>query len=294
VEDVDRDVILAAQPSPTDAPEVWWLLERAYHGVGSNVGNMQASVLMPSLPTSLGATGRCFWIFVYLVAVEDIRRWHQAQHISDEVSWETLADLGRHIRLARRRSGSTGLDTPWWITLHFQGALYALGRLQFQPYHLKTGMAGPLFWYDAPAADSLGAGFRQGDPALGLHIPESRPLTPAACDASLQQAREFFKRHFPEFADAVCTCTSWVLDDQLLDYLEPDSNIVRFQRRFELVPGSLDSDASAFHFVFGRPLEAMGEITPHTRLEQAIIRHVKEGRHWRLRTGWLRLPISDP
>ncbi len=88
----------------------------------------------------------------------------------------------------------------------------------------------------------------------------------------------------------MATCTSWLLDDQLLDYLEPDSNIVRFQRRFELVPGWRDSDSSAFHFIFGRAPEAIDQITPRTTLERAIIRHVRDGGHWRLRTGWFRLP----
>jgi hypothetical protein len=83
------------------------------------------------------------------------------------------------------------------------------------------------------------------------------------------------------------------MDDQLLEYLEPDSNIIQFQRRFELVPGARDSDSSAFHFVFGRTPDAIDQITPRTTLERAIIRHVKAGGHWRLRTGWFRLTLAN-
>ena len=104
--------------------------------------------------------------------------WHQDHAVPNDVSWDTLADLGRHMRLYRRRTGSVGLDVPWWIGLHFRGALFALGRLQFNPYRLNSGPAGPLFWYDAQTVESLGDGFRTGDLVLGVHIPESGPLRP--------------------------------------------------------------------------------------------------------------------
>jgi hypothetical protein len=265
---------------------MWWVLERAVNSIRTRVGDTQAVPMMPSLPNRLGAAGRCFWVVAYLASVNAIRAWHARQGISEDISWDTLADLGRHVRLYRQRTSQTGLDTQWWITLHFQGSLYTLGRLQFQMYRLKTGPAGPLFWYDDAPEDDL----RPGDPALGLHIPESGPLTPAACDDSFVYARPFFERHFPEYADAVVTCTSWLLDEQLAEYLPLDSNILQFQHRFRLVPGSRDSDASAFHFVFGRQPEAIDELTPRTTLERAMVQHVKDGRHWRLRTGWLRLP----
>jgi hypothetical protein len=290
VDQADRPDILSVLQTPGQAPpEWWWVLERAYHVVQHDVGDPSVMRPMPLLPAALGAEGRCFWIVVFLAAVDDIRRWHREQNISEEISWETLADLGRHMRLYRQRNGVTGLDTHWWIALHFRGGLFAIGRLQFTPYHLLSGPGGPLFWYDDAAASALGDGFHRGDPAIGIHIPEAGPLTPRLCDDSFARAHAFFQQHFTEYKDAVATCTSWLLDDQLLDYLDADSNIVRFQKRFELVPGARDSDSSAFHFVFGRPPESIDELAPRTALEHAIIRHVKLGGHWRMRTGWVSL-----
>jgi GNAT domain-containint protein/N-acyltransferase family protein len=269
-----------------ELPKEWrWLIERAFHAILTDIGDFEGTRLMPILPKDLGLHARCFWIAVFLHAVQDIRHWHKSHAIPNHISWDTLADLGRHIKLYRQRNGHTGLDTHLWMSLHFRGALFALGRLQYQMYHLKTGPAGPLFWYD----DSTEPGLRRGDPALSLHIPESGPLTPAACAESFAQARAFFARHFPEYADGVATCTSWLLDDQLLEYLEPDSNIVIFQRRFHLVPGWHESDSSAFHFVFGSTPDRIDQLTPRTTLERAIAEHVRRGRHWGMRTGWLDL-----
>ena len=289
IDAADRADILATLPGNDTQAEWMWLLERAYHAARTDVGDAEGTRPMPSLPPALGMRARCFWIVVFLCAIDDIRRWHRAHGVSDEISRETLADLGRHTRLYRQRNGATGLDTHWWITLHFRGGLFSIGRLQYAPFHLLTGPAGPLFWYDEPAAAALGTGFRRGDPALGLHIPDAGPLTRAACTESFHRARRFFQAHFPEFAEAVATCTSWLLDEQLLRYLDPDSNIVAFQRRFELVPGWRESDDSTFHFVFGSTRDRIDELEPRTTLEHAIVQHVRSGGHWGMRTGWLRL-----
>src|SRR5919204_2851068 len=268
VDEPDRAALLDALPSRGWPPELWWLLERAYHTVLLDIGRLDGSLRWPTLPADLGAPGRCFWVFVFLCAVPVIRQWHQDHGVTDDISWDTLADLGRHMRLYRRRTGWVGLDVPWWIALHFRGALFALGRLQFNPYRLKSGIAGPLFWYDAETADSLGDGFRAGDVALGVHIPEAGRLTPSACDASFRAAATFFAERFPDRAGMLATCTSWLLDDQLLEYLAPDSNIVQFQRRFQLVPGTRDADDSILHFVFGRSPDSLSDIVPRTTLER--------------------------
>ena len=290
VAEPDRAAIVEALPSPEPQPELWWLLERAYHRELGDIGRPEAATgPRPSLPPGLGIQGRCFWVFVFLASVPAIRRWHRERGIADAVSWMTLADLGRHVGLYRRRNGHTGFDGQFWLGLHFRGALYALGRLQFLPYRLRTGPGGPLFWYDADTVEKFGAGFRPGDPALSVHIPEAGPLAPEACDESFRTAKVFFADHFPDLGYRIVTCTSWLLDDQLARYLPPTSNMVRFQRRFEMVPGVRDADDEVFRFVFGKVSDSMDNVTARTSLERAILRHVRAGEHWHMRTGWLTL-----
>jgi len=290
VAEPDRSAIIEALPLPEREPDLWWLLERAYHRQLGAIGRPQgATGPWPSLPSELGIQGRCFWVFVFLASVPAIRRWHQERGVADTVSWMTLADLGRHVGLYRRRNGRTGFDGQFWLGLHFRGELFALGRLQFLPYRLRTGPGGPLFWYETDAVERLGAGFRPGDPALSVHIPEAGPLTPAACEESFRTAKVFFADHFPDLDYRIVTCTSWLLDEQLARYLPPTSNIVRFQRRFELVPGAQDADDDVFRFVFGKVPDSINDVTPRTALESAILRHLRAGAHWHMRTGWLTL-----
>jgi hypothetical protein len=289
VPEPDLGVILEALPSPDQDPELWWLLERAYHLIVRSIGDWDAATPLPSLPSHLGVQGRCFWIFVFLAAAPAIHQWHCERGVNELISWDTLADVGRHVARFRRRTGLTGLDSQFWLALHFRGALYALGRLQFNPYRLREGQAGPLFWYDDQQAERRGSAFQRGQPTLGVHIPFGEPLDPMACDRSFQAAAPFFREHFPAAASRLATCTSWLLDEQLADYLPPTSNIVRFQRRFGLVPGAREDDDTTFLFVFDRGLAALDDLVPKTRLEHALITHVRNGGHWYMRTGWLEL-----
>jgi hypothetical protein len=167
------------------------------------------------------------------------------------------------------------LRTSNWLTLHFRGSIYQLGRLQFNRMNVRA----------AHVADA----FHEGEPALGVHIPESGPLSPEAVDDSLARAQPFFARHFPETPTRLGLCTSWLLDPQLAEYLSPDSNVMRFQRRFTLVGEGHDGDADILRFVFHRIAPNIEELPQRTTLERAIVAHLRAGKHWRSPTGWLQL-----
>lgn len=264
---------LASMPDPAATPELWWLLERCRHRLLAGMGGHTRLTSWPDLPAGLGAAGRWFYLAVLLATVPDLRRFHAEHGVPDEVSWDTLGDVGDKVALHRRTHGTGGLDKQDWFTIHFRGVLYALGRLQFNLHTLR-----------ADAAE-----LTPGAPALGVHIPESGPLDPAGCDASLARARNFFARHLGVDA-AVGTCHSWLLDDQLAGYLPAESNIMRFQRRFRPLPGGREGDRDIVEFVFRRVDPDLSELPRDTTLQRAVVDHLRAGRHWRLRGGWL--PLS--
>jgi hypothetical protein len=129
------------------------------------------------------------------------------------------------------------------------------------------------------------------DPCLNVHIPDFLgSITPAACDRSLELAREFFARHFPEEPYRVATCHSWLLDPQLAEYLPEDSNIVRFQDRFRSAYQERKvDDGGPVGFVFGDPEVPAYALPRRTTLERAIGDHLRAGRHWYGGHGWLEM-----
>jgi hypothetical protein len=270
----DRRELIAGWPSAGDR-ELWSALERAHGTVVGDMGGFE-SIELPGSSFASTPGGRYFYAYVYLAALDEVRAFHADRGISDEVSWATLADLGHNLARDRVLFGEGGLRTSNWLTLHFRGALYELGRLQYNRMRVR-------------AAHVAGA-FAEGAPALGVHIPERGPLTAGSCDESLRRAGMFFARHFPETPTRLALCTSWLLDPQLAEYLAPDTNIMRFQRRFTLVGEGWGGDEDIVRFVFHRIAPTLAELPQRTTLERAIVTHLSAGKHWRNRTGWLELP----
>jgi hypothetical protein len=287
--DLDRAEMLAARPTPTGSPSLWWLLQRIRRQVLEGLGGTASLLSWPDLPATLGPTGDYFYPWALLSTLGPVRDFHRQRGIPDPVSWASLADLGQQLRVGRlvRRRG--GLPAPGWLSLHFRGSIYQLGRLQFQRALV------PLDRIRAALPEATG-----DLPALSVHIPATGPMTPRLCDESFAQTPDFFGRYFPEEGYRHAVCTSWLLDPQLAEYLPEDSNIVRFQRRFQPVPADqrapgANDDPAVLEFVFRRqraPLQAaeLDRFPQDTTLHRAIVTHLRAGRHWYFRTGWCPLP----
>jgi len=207
--------------------------------------------------------------------------------IGDDVIHASLADVGRTERKNHVWFGRPGLDAELavWANRHLYGAIFQLGRLQFE----RVGMG------ERTAAGIAAAGGRakRGDLALSIHIPAGLgPMSPAAVDGSIEQARRFFARHFPDERPRYAICISWLLDPQLAEYLPESSNIVSFQRRFALGPadpGAAPSDDVVQRFVFGTAAVPLGAQPRSSTLERAIHDHLAAGRHFATPRGWFDL-----
>ncbi len=207
------------------------------------------------------------------------RTAHRELGIPDDVTAATLWDIGEQVAIHQRIHGHAGMNAAWWLARHLALHLFALGRLQFERTRARRDL-GPI---------------AAGTPYLDVHIPESGPLTPEACDASFAATPPFFARFFPEDGARWFVCDSWLLDPQLAGLLPGESNIVRFQRRFELVSTRRDGGRS-FEFVFDRPdLDPVAEpdlskLPRRTALERALCEFVESGR--RLQSGIGVIPIG--
>lgn len=283
--------VLATLPSPESTPEWWWCLEREVFRLVAHMGDIDAPRGLwpdfegPEYPLDY----RCHFLHVALAVIPHTLTWYAAVGVPDEVAVGALAELRRHMAVHRRVHGLTGIDAAWWMTLCLRAEILDLGRLQYHRFRFGRSEESPL-WYPRERQLELGVGFRDGDDCLGIHIPEGSPLTPRSVADSLERAAEFFPRYFPSETRRIATCMSWMLDDQLAGYLGEDSNIVSFQRLFELVPGWYEGDNEVRNFVFRvGPLVPIDSLPQRSTLERAAVAHWRAGKHFRMRTGWLRL-----
>ncbi|MEO3771194.1 acyltransferase domain-containing protein [Micromonospora sp. B9E7] len=264
----DAAEIMAGWPDPASplwTPELRWLLDRSIALVHADLGGHGWLVPGPELPRDRGPAWRHLYVYVYLALVDVARGYHRDHDVPDDVSWLSLADLGRNLAIDRRMRGEGWSVMQAWLTLHARGSVYELGRLQ---HH-------------------------RGDTAISLHVPDAGPLTPEAVTASLDESRLFFARHFPDEPYTAFSCGSWLLDPQLREYLPEGSNIVRFQQMFELAPyeekDGPDADVEVLRFVFRTLSTPLDQLPRRTVLQRAIVDHLRAGRHWHWRHG--RFPI---
>jgi hypothetical protein len=214
------------------------------------------------------------WIAAFLETLPDLLAYFRELGIPDDVVRDTLADFGQHLALNRIVRGGFGMETRWWLTNHWSGSLYQLGRLQFQLHRTEIP----------------GVGVEAGDWVLGIHIPETGPLTPEAVDDSLRQAKAFFARYFPDKPVRAGTCVSWLLDPYLLDHLPPESNTARFGRRFALSGELTDQQGDAVYFVFRtRDLEHLDELPRDTALQRLVLDRIAAGGTWQVGRGTIAL-----
>jgi hypothetical protein len=164
--------------------------------------------------------------------------------------------------------------------LRFRGADYQIGRHSFTRTHLglSDGVAGHV---------------------LMIHIPPIGRLDAQSSEESVADAARLFGRWYPEEPLSAFVCTSWLLDPQLTEYLPADSSILRFQRRFTvlpLVPEDDPSEGDREMMRLGLSLSAptgsltaddLARVPQQTTLQRAFVTHLRTGAHWQKRTGIL-------
>lgn len=203
-------------------------------------------------------------MLVLLTTVDAIREFHTRRGIPDDVSWRSLSDLGQQVFVHRLTYDRFGLHTYGWLRVAWSGALYWLGRLQF---NLQQ--------------DEVEKGW-----VVSTHIPRTGPLTPDSVDASFAAAAAFFDRHFPEFPATTLFCHSWLLDPELTAGLPADSNMAQFQGLWRIRDDGRPADADALFFTFNRRGDVDLDTLPQdTTLQRLIVKRLRAGEHWRIYSG---------
>ena len=170
--------------------------------------------------------------FLYLC--EALSKKYEEKGIPEKILLDTLKDILLWTDAWSDIKGELHLGELAWLSFTMKMRLFRLGSLEF--------MAGKAH------ADCPEIGLKAGDDIMEVHIPNGANLSPESCKASLDEAKEFFARYFPEYKFNHFTCHSWLLDPSLDNLLTPDSNIIKFRNMF--TPIKADESYAALKYVF--------------------------------------------
>lgn len=201
---------------------------------------------VPSAARRLGLDVDLAWLAVMIRLSLHAAKEYRRQNIGDKTYWDTMADILVWQRNHLQKTGRIGLSEQAWLYKHISLAVFRLGRLQFEPFFLNDPLAGKY----------------NGAAVLSVHIPQGEPLDIAACEASLAQAADYWKRSFACFF-----CESWLLDPQLSKVLPPSSNIILFQSKFTVF--RVDQDDSQMR-------ERVFDMAPVQGAETSLQRRIRE------------------
>lgn len=176
-------------------------------------------------------------LIMFLYFCEELEERYQKAGIDQEILLQTIEDVRVNVQRNVILKGKIGLLGGDFMQSRMSMKLFRLGRLQFEMSEM---------YVDIPQKKIC-----KGEPILDVHIPKGGPLTPDECRQSFEMARSFFATYFPEYQYRCYTCFSWLLDDNLRSFLPNNSNILQFQKLFEVVHSRKENSILHFMFKFG-------------------------------------------
>lgn len=181
--------------------------------------------------------------------------------IDEKIFSDTVDD----IRIWCENNGNKGLKNYNWIKNHISFELFKIGRLQYQLVTIKN----KLLKYDLLPFD-------YGEKVIYVHIPQGERLAYSDCVQSLKCAKEFFKKHFPDYKYRFFFCESWLLYGDNQKFMMPQSNILRFSSLFHIAY-SIDADSQAIERIFGKRHINKKKYKENTTLQKNAKKHLLNG-----------------
>jgi hypothetical protein len=221
---------------------------------------------MRALCDTLGIHTYTGELLLYLCMADALRAHYRAKGISEEIFWNTLADLAYKLEECRLIYGINGSFVGEWFKGFFKLERFALGRLQFELMSLKK-----------PGA-YRGKVFPEGTTVINVHIPRTGTrLDHAEVEKAYKMARKFFADAFPA-GPAIFNCSSWLLYPWNLEVLSPSSNLRAFIGDYEIVRSGDYEDYSSLWRLFdcnytGNP----DDLPQDSSLRRAYAARVKRG-----------------
>lgn len=153
-----------------------------------------------------------------------------------------------------------------WGSFFIRGSIIQVGRLQ---YEVGVGNFNRLKRY-----------FNGEDHTyVYIHIPKGDKLDDNDVSESLSKARECVRKYYPEYDNVVYFTETWLLSPEVKEILPANSNIIKFQNRFEIV--SYGEDTKNFlTFVFNEVLNSheYKDLAEKTMLQRGLKKMLLDGK----------------
>lgn len=109
-----------------------------------------------------------------------------------------------------------------------------------------------------------------GELVFSIHIPGNEKLSEEAILQSLKHAIPILRKVFDKWDAKNFICTSWLLSPQVRKFVNPDSNIAKFQNLFDIV-GWYDADYAVYEHIFCTAPCPKEQLIPKSKLQKSVL-----------------------
>lgn len=191
---------------------------------------------------------------------------YEKRGISYDIYKDTMSDIKVWAYNYRRVYGKLGLSDLAWVNGSVVLFRFKLGRLQYN-----------FTEFTESSSHDISVGLKNGDKMLDVHIQQEGSFTDELCGESLELAKTFYRKYFPEYDFKGFICHSWLLSPGLSQVLPETSNIIKFGKRFTIIENQAQNDGQAIERIFDTKFK--DSKAPLTSLQIKARKLLDEGGH---------------
>ena len=205
---------------------------------------------------------RLLWVLLQLAR----ETWDGYAHmgISQDIFVDTMKFVTRFLHTGKQQHGAYSFPWGWWFWRQLSMVEYRIGCLEYELVDNADGSC-----------------------EISLHIPSDADMSPASIDASFEAFRAFLAQHYPQWTDAAWVCDSWMMSPALEHLLPEGSNVLSFQRRFDVISVNEES-LGVLNWVFPPHKEVSEALPENTSLQRRMKAWLLAGNT----VGWTKAVLS--
>lgn len=167
----------------------------------------------------------------------NLEQYYKERNISEFIFIDTLSDFKFRIKRFKNTHGFYGLSAHdmKWLGYIFRAETFKIHNLKFRKYPLTYAEIERGGHDYLPLSKDVKKNFYEGLPVVYVHIAAQTDLSDESVTRSFKLADQFFSSHFSEYEFQYYICRTWMLYPGLLNIMNEESNIIKFQKRFDII-----------------------------------------------------------
>ena len=203
-------------------------------------------------------------LYIYLLLAEKTYEEYEKCGISDEIYFDSMKTFSVVSEVEKARCGVYGIGQVVfraWVRKNIDCIIYRIGLLE---YEIK----------ECPV-EIPSHGVSVGDIVISVHIPRFTGLREEEAEASYAAAREFFKKYYG-MEKCIFICQSWLLHPWMQECHGEDSNIIKFQKKYDVFKAETNYDVARAWIFPNCEGKSLDELPTDTSLRRKAVEYMKK------------------